>query len=150
MNHSPKDADFKKRVLQSFARQGFMATLKAGITKIDAGFCEITIPYDRSLTQQHGYFHAGVVSTIADNAAGYAAFSLMAPDSSILTVEFKLNLLAPADGTLLIGRSSVLKYGRTLTICRTDVFAKKGNVEKLCAAAQSTLIELKGTSDASS
>src|SRR5882672_4366208 len=100
------------------------------------------IPYDINITQQHSFFHAGIVGTIADNSAGYAAFSLMDKQSSILTVEFKLNLISPADGELLIGRSQVLKNGNTLTICRSDVFIVKAGIEKLCAAAQSTLIEL--------
>lgn len=135
------------KVHTSFSRQAFMKTLNASLHKVEPGFCEIHIPYQESLTQQHGFFHAGVVGTLADNAAGYAAYSMMADTSSILTVEFKLNLLAPADGELLIGRATVLKHGKTLTICRSDVFIVKNGAEKLCAACQSTLIELKDTAD---
>src|SRR5258706_7933350 len=111
------------------------------------GFCEMHIPYNINITQQHSFFHAGIVGTVADNAAGYAAFSLMDKNSSILSVEFKLNLISPADGELLIGRAHVLKYGKTLTICRSDVFIVKDGIEKLCAASQSTLIELRNTPD---
>lgn len=139
---------YELKVRDSFARQQFMKTLNAHLHEVSSGYCEIHLPYDASLTQQHGFFHAGVVATLADNAAGYAAFSLMAETSSILTVEFKLNLLAPADGELLIARATVLKHGKTLTICRSDVYVVKDDIEKLCAACQSTLIELKDTSDA--
>lgn len=124
-----------------------MKLINAKLSKIEPGFCEIHIPSNPNITQQHGFFHAGIVGTVADNTAGYAAFSLMDKNSSILTVEFKLNLISPADGELLIGRSHVLKNGRTLTICRSDVFIVKAGVEKLCAASQSTLIELKDKKD---
>ena len=147
MTFIPKDTDFVNKVKDSFARQKFMGLINAELFKVEPGFCEIHVPYDVNITQQHSFFHAGIVGTIADNAAGYAAFSLMDKNSSILTVEFKLNLVAPADGDLLIGRSNVLKYGKTLTICRSDVFIVKGGVEKLCAASQSTLIELPNRSD---
>lgn len=147
MTFQPKDNDFETRVRASFARQKFMELIRASLVKVEPGFCEIHIPYHSDITQQHSFFHAGIVGTIADNAAGYAAFSLMDKNSSILTVEFKLNLIAPADGEVLIGRSWVLKYGKTLTICRSDVFILKDGAEKLCAASQSTLIELQNKSD---
>ena len=147
MTFTPKDKDFVIKVKDSFARQKFMGLINAELFKIEPGFCEIHVPYNINITQQHSFFHAGIVGTIADNAAGYAAFSLMEKSSSILTVEFKLNLISPADGELLVGRSNVLKYGKTLTICRSDVFVIKGGVEKLCAASQSTLIELQNKSD---
>jgi len=147
MTFIPKDKDFETKVRDSFSRQKFMGLINAKLFKVEPGFCEIHVPYDVNLTQQHSFFHAGIVGAIADNAAGYAAFSLMDKNSSILTVEFKLNLISPADGELLIGKSQVLKYGRTLTICRSDVFIVKGGVEKLCAASQSTLIELPNKSD---
>jgi uncharacterized protein (TIGR00369 family) len=143
----PKDTDFVTKVKDSFARQKFMKLIKARLVKIEAGFCEIHVPFNLNITQQHSFFHAGIVGTIADNAAGYAAFSLMEKNSSILTVEYKLNLIAPADGELLIGKSHVLKYGKTLTICRSDVFIVKSGIEKLCAVSQSTLIELPNKSD---
>lgn len=144
MGFTPKDINFEKRVRESFERQRFMHFIKARLIKVEPGSCEIEVPYDPNITQQHGYFHAGIVGTVADNAAGYAAFSLMDKNSSILTVEFKLNLLSPAEGESLKGRASVIKYGRTLTVCRSDVFIVKGGIEKLCAASQSTLMELPG------
>ena len=147
MKFQAQDERFEERVRSSFERQKFMHLLQANLHTIEPGFCEIRIPYQASLTQQHGFFHAGIVGTIADNAAGYAAFSLMHANSSILTVEFKLNLISPADGVELIGRSNVLKYGKTLSICRTDVFVVKEGVEKLCAASQSTLMELPDRKD---
>lgn len=147
MKFTPKDSNYVARIKNSFERQKFMTLIKAKLSQVNPGFCEIEVPYDLSLTQQHSFFHAGIVGTIADNAAGYAAFSLMDKSSSILTVEFKLNLIAPADGDLLIGRASVLKYGKTLTVCRSDVFVLKEGVEILCAASQSTLIELQNKSD---
>ena len=147
MTFIPKDINFKAKVEDSFARQKFMALIKAKLVKIEPGCCEIHVPFDINLTQQHSFFHAGVVGTVADNAAGYAAFSLMDKNSTILTIEFKLNLIAPADGELLIGRSQVLKYGKTITVCRSDVFIVKSEIEKMCAAAQSTLIELTNKGD---
>jgi len=138
----PKDKDFLSKVRDSFSRQKFMRFIHAELFKVEPGICEIHVPYDENLTQQHSFFHAGIVGTIADNAAGYAAFSLMDKNSSVLTVEFKLNLITPADGELLIGKSHVLKYGKTLTVCRSDIFIRKNGIEKLCAASQSTLIEL--------
>jgi len=147
MNFEPKDPDYINKVKASFDRQEFMKLINSRLVKIEPGFCEIEVPYNLNITQQHGFFHAGIVGTIADNAAGYAAFSLMRPESSILTVEFKLNLISPADGELLIGRSHVLKNGRTLTICRTDVYIVKNGIEKLCAACQSTLMELQNKND---
>ncbi|WP_024770294.1 PaaI family thioesterase [Aquimarina macrocephali] len=147
MKFKPKSATYKKKVKESFERQQFMKLINAQLIDVQPGYCEIHVPYHSSLTQQHGFFHAGIISTIADNAAGYAGFSLMEENSSVLTVEFKINLMAPGDGELLIGKSSVLKNGRTLTICKSEIFIIKNGNEKLCAAAQLTLIELKNSSD---
>ena len=148
MEFKPKTPLFKEKVQESFNRQGFMKYINARLKTVSAGYCEIEIPYHTELTQQHGFFHAGVVGTLADNVSGYAAFSLMDERSSILTVEFKLNLLAPASGELLIAKGSVLKSGRTLTICRAEVFSVNKGKETLCAASQATLIELKDRPDA--
>jgi uncharacterized protein (TIGR00369 family) len=150
MNFTPRDPDFRKKVEESFSRQKFMDFIHASLVDVQAGYCEIHLPYDERLTQQHGYFHAGVIGTLADNTAGYAAFSLMEADSSVLSVEFKLNLLAPGEGDLLIAKSAVLKSGRTLTVCRSEVYVRRNGTEKLCAAAQSTLIELKNSPDTGS
>lgn len=147
MTFNPIDKKYSKRVKDSFDRQNFMKLINAKLADVQPGYCEIHIPYHENLTQQHGFFHAGIISTVADNTAGYAAFSLMNENSSVLTVEFKINLISPADGGLLIGKSKVLKNGRTLTICQSEVFVIKDGKEKLCAVAQLTIIELKNRSD---
>jgi uncharacterized protein (TIGR00369 family) len=143
MQFEPKTKNYKQKVEDSFKLQKFMEFIGAKLIKIEPGFCEIHLPYSENLTQQNGFFHAGIISTLADNAAGYASFSLMEEDSSVLSVEFKLNLISPGIGELLIARANVLKSGRTLTICRADVFILKDGVEKLCAASQATLIQVK-------
>jgi len=142
MNFQPQFPNYKTKVEQSFATQKFMEHIGAEFVDIKPGYCEIHIPFNENLTQQNGFFHAGVIGTLADNVAGYASLSLMKEHSSVLSVEFKLNLMRPADGELLIGKGHVLKYGKTLTVCRADVFIVKDGVEKLCAAAQLTMIEL--------
>jgi uncharacterized protein (TIGR00369 family) len=124
-----------------------MDFIKAKLVEIRPGYCEIHLPYREELSQQHGFFHAGVIGTIADNAGGYAAYSLMPADSTVLTVEYKLNLLSPGNGDLLIGRGQVVKSGRTLTICRSDIVVVKDGRENLCAIATVTLMNLAGKSD---
>lgn len=140
----PSDPDFESRVRGSFARQPFMGFIGAEIVRVEPGLCEIRLPYREELSQQHGFFHGGVVGALADNAAGYAAFSLMGREDSILTVEYKLNLLSPGQGRALLARGVVIKPGRTLTVTHSQVFAVEGEREKLCATAQSTMIALKG------
>jgi uncharacterized protein (TIGR00369 family) len=124
-----------KHVAESFARQGLMKHLGAELTALASGECEIRVRHRGDLTQQHGYFHAGVTASIADSASGYAAYSTMPADSSVLTVEYKINLTAPADGELLIARGRVLRSGRTLKICAADVFVVDGKHEILCATS---------------
>ncbi len=147
MKLEPKTKDYKKKVKDSFECQKFMKFINAQLVDVQPGFCEIHIPYNENLTQQHGFFHAGIISTVADNTAGYAAFSLMDKNSSVLTVEFKINLISPGDGNLLIGKSKVIKNGRTLAVCQSEVFTVKNDKEKLCAVAQLKLIELSNTPD---
>ena len=142
MAFKPQFTKYKAKVEESFAVQKFMEHIGAELVDVQPGYCEIHIPFSEELTQQNGYFHAGVIGTVADNVAGYASLSLMKENSSVLSVEFKLNLMRPADGELLIGKGQVLKYGRTLTVCRADVFIVKDGIEKLCAAAQLTMIEI--------
>ncbi len=150
MQFKPKTANYKQKVTDSFNAQKFMDFIGAELVEVKPGFCEIHLPYHENLTQQNGFFHAGIISTIADNATGYAAFSLMEEDSSVLAVEFKLNLMSPGVGERLVARANVLKSGKTLTICRADVFAVKDGVEKLCAASQATLIQIKNSSETKS
>ena len=147
MSFEPLDSNFEDRIRDSFSRQGFMGFIGAELTDIRPGTCEIQVPYKKELSQQHGFFHAGIIGTLADNSGGYAAFSLMPSDSSILTVEYKLNIMAPGDGELLIARARVLKPGRTLSICRPEVFVVKKGVRTLCATALMTLMALHGRPD---
>jgi len=134
--------EYRFKVEESFASQNFMEHIGAELIDVQPGFCEIHVPFNENLTQQNGFFHAGVISTVADNTAGYASLSLMKEHSMVLSVEFKLNLMRPGAGEKLIGKGQVLKYGKTLTVCRSDVYIVKNGVEKLCAAAQLTMIEL--------
>ncbi len=141
------DPNFEARVRASFGRQAVMHTIGAEMTRVGPGAVTIELPYRRDLTQQHGFFHAGITATIADSAAGYAAYSLFAADSSVLTVEFKINLVAPADGERLIASAQVKKPGRTLTICEFEVVALKGGRRTVCALGLETLICLLGKPD---
>jgi len=147
MDLEARDPNYGERTRASFKRQGFMHHLGANITNVAPGFTEIEAPFAESLSQQHGYFHGGVVATLADVASGYAAFTLLEPNASNVTVEFKLNLLAPAEGTRLIARGSVIKSGKTLTVCQSNVFAVSGSGEKLCATALATFMALPGRAE---
>lgn len=138
------DPNYEQRVRASFARQAVMALIGARMTKVEPGRCTIELPVRDDLTQQHKYVHGGVVGMIADSAGGYAAFTLMPPDAGVLTVEFKINMLAPAKGERLIAVGSVLKPGRTLSIVRADVLALEGGRETLIAAMQQTLMVMHG------
>jgi uncharacterized protein (TIGR00369 family) len=144
----PRYADWEAKVRESFARQTVMATVGARISRISPGFCEIELPYRRDLCQQHGFLHAGITTTIADSAAGYAAFSLMPPGSSVLTVEFKVNLMAPAAGERFLARGAVVKPGRTLTVVDAEVLAVVGGSEKAVAKMLATMMCMEGKSDA--
>lgn len=130
------------RIHDSFNRQGLMATLGARIIRIDSGYVEIELPYSAALTQQHGYFHAAATAAIADTAGGYAALTLMGEKDDVLAVEFKINLLRPAVGERLIACAQVVKPGRTLTVCRIDVFGERsgdaGPVRVLVATMMQT------------
>jgi uncharacterized protein (TIGR00369 family) len=135
-------ADYAERIRAMFAAQPFMQSIGAGIVELAPGSAVIELPHRPDLTQQHGYFHGGVTSAIADNAGGCAAYTLFPPRSEILTVEFKVNLLAPAAGEKLVGVGTVLKSGRTLTVCDLKVYAVAGGGRTLCAVGQQTLIRL--------
>ena len=140
----PADPFFADRVRESFSRQQIMAYLGAYIAEVGPGRCEIRLPFKPELSQQHGYFHGGVIGTIGDSAGGYAAYSLMPEEAGVLTVEYKINLLAPGDGDLLIARGQVLKAGRTLMVSRADVSVIKAGHETPCATLLQTLMTLKG------
>ena len=141
------DPDFAERVRKSFDAQGIMDHIGATLTLIEPGVCEIELPYSDAVSQQHGFFHGGVIGTIADSAGGYAAFGLMDAEDGILTVEYKLNLMAPADGDLLVARGHVVRAGRTLTVARAEVGVVKNGVEVACAAMQQTLMRIVGRAE---
>ncbi|HXN71905.1 MAG TPA: PaaI family thioesterase [Candidatus Acidoferrales bacterium] len=148
--HSKIDAATLQRVRDSFARQGLMKHLGAELTGLSLGECEIRVAHRAELTQQHGYVHAGVTASIADSASGYAAYSTMPADSSVLTVEYKINLVAPAEGKSLVARGRVVRSGKTLKICAADVFVMNGEEEILCATSLSTIMALAGRPDSPS
>ncbi len=137
---TPKDPAFKDRIQASFARQGLMATLGASLAKVEPGAVEITLKPSPAVSQQHGFVHAGAVTSIADSAAGYAALSLMPPGTGVLSAEFKINLTAPAAGDLLRAKGRVIKAGRTLTLAQTEVFAESATGEKLVALLTATMM----------
>jgi uncharacterized protein (TIGR00369 family) len=136
----PIDPQFVSRVRASFARQPMMQTLGATLETVAPGRVEIVLPFRSALTQQHGYLHAGAIATIADSACGYAAYTLMPAGASVLTVEYKINLLAPAVGDWFIARAEVIRAGRTLTVVQADVFASAGGEERRTATMLATII----------
>jgi uncharacterized protein (TIGR00369 family) len=143
----PTDPDYAARVRASFDRQGAMRLIGACLSEVGPGYCRIELPYRPDLTQQHGYIHAGIVSAIVDSAGGYAGFTLFPADSTVLTAEYKLNLLAPAMGERLIAVGEVVKPGRTLVITRGEVHAESGAERTLCAIMQQTLMVMTGKQD---
>ena len=116
-NFKPQNPEFEPMLRESFARQGMMAHIGAEVSSVSPGHCEIRLLYSDDVSQQHGFFHGGVVGTIADTVGGYSAFSLMVARDVIMTVEYKLNLMAPVDGDMLISCGEVIKSGRTLSVC---------------------------------
>ena len=144
----PAFAGYEARVRESFARQGAMKLMGADITEVAPGYCAIALAPRPELAQQHGYLHAGVVSAIVDSAGGYAGFTLFPEDASILTVEFKLNLVAPAKGERIVAEGFVVKPGRTLAITRGEVHAEENGKRTLVALMQQTLMVLRGKADA--
>jgi uncharacterized protein (TIGR00369 family) len=147
MAFEAQDSQFEKRVRASFAHQKFMATLGARLTRIEPGLCEIELDYDQALTQQHGYLHAGVGTSIADSAGGYAAFSLMPADASVLAVEFKVNLMEPARGERFVARGRVVRAGRRLTFCELEVEAWEGKKMRRILQGLQTVMCLPNTPD---
>lgn len=148
----PKNPKFAERVKDSFMRQPFMALLGATMPVIEPGYCEIHMPFRDDLTQQHGFLHGGALASIADSAAGYAAFSLMPADAAPLTVEYKLNIMRPGQGARVEARAKVIKPGRSLTVIQADVYnihvAEDGTErEEISVTSLQTLITLAGRSD---
>lgn len=149
---TPQNPNFAADVRANFARQQVMTVFGASLTHVAPGEVDITMPFRPELTQQDGFLHAGIVTTIVDSACGYAAFSLMPADAAVLTVEYKVNFLAPATGHRLIAQGRVKKPGRTITVCTGDVFMETNGMEtngmetdgatKLVATMQATMITL--------
>ena len=144
----PAFAGYEARVRDSFARQGAMRLIGARIIEVAPGYCAIALTPRPELSQQHGFVHAGIVSAIVDSAGGYAGFTLFPEDASVLTVEFKLNLLAPAKGDRVVAEGFVVKPGRTLAITRGEVHAEEGGKRTLVAIMQQTLMVMRGKADA--
>ncbi len=138
----PRDPHFEARVKASFARQQAMQTLGIEIVDLKAGEIELRMPHLPPYTQQHGFTHAGIIATALDSACGYAAFSLMPADAAVLTVEFKTNLIAPAEGEYFLFRARVVKPGRTITVCDAHAFAIDVGQEKLVATMTGTMMAL--------
>jgi uncharacterized protein (TIGR00369 family) len=134
-----------ERVRQSFFKQAFMSTLGAELTAVGEGVVEIRLPFSSSLTQQDGYLHAGAVTAVLDSACGYAALSVAPADHEVLTVEFKVNLLAPAAGKVFIAKAQVKRAGRKLTVCTADVFALRGDKQKVVATMLATIMAVPTT-----
>src|SRR4029453_13314273 len=143
-SHRASNPSFVEAIRDSFARQSVMQLIGAELRTVEPGVVEISVPFRGDLMQQHGYLHAGIFTTIADSACGYAAFSLMPADAEVLSVEFKVNLLRPAQGTHFVARAEVIKAGRTLTVVRADVhaYSSEGDVQ-LIATMQGTMMSLK-------
>jgi uncharacterized protein (TIGR00369 family) len=140
----PQDADFVARVRASFARQGAMKTIGASLVSVEPGVAMVELPWAEPLTQQHGFLHAGIVATALDSACGYAAFTLMPLDAAVLTIEYKINLLAPARGERFRMEGHVVKPGRTISVVDGKAFAIEGGEEKLIATMNATLMAVIG------
>jgi uncharacterized protein (TIGR00369 family) len=147
MTFKPADPFFENRVRESFTRQRVMTTLGAQFTRVSAGEVDIEMPYRSDLTQQHGYLHAGIVTTVLDSACGYAAFTLIPAGATVLSVEFKTNLLAPAAGELFFARGRVVRAGRSITVCEADGWMRDGGDKKHVALMIATIKILAGRSD---
>ena len=143
------DPHFVERVRASFNRQSAMSLIHATLSVVEHGRTEIHLPHWSGVEQQHGFVHGGVVGMIADSAAGYAAMTVVPASASVLTVEYKMNLVAPADGEQLVARGKVVRPGRTLIVTQAEVFALKDGQETLCALMQQTIMVMHGKSEKS-
>ena len=136
----PRDPDFEAKVRGSFSRQTAMQTLGAVMGRVAPGEVEVEMPCRTDLAQQDGFIHGGIVTAIIDSACGYAALSLSAPDTAVLTVEYKVNFVAPAKGERLLARGEVVRTGATIAVCKGDVLAYDGGEETLVATMLSTMM----------
>jgi uncharacterized protein (TIGR00369 family) len=141
---TPSNATFETRVRASFGKQRLMQTIGAVLEEVAPGRVSVRLPFRDDLTQQHGFLHAGTVAAVADSACGYAALTSMPGDAAVLSIEFKVNMLAPAKGESIVARATVIRAGRTIVVCRADVYACTGDQEKLIAAMQGTMMVVTG------
>jgi len=142
MSLTPQDPEYATRVRLSFGEQRAMSTIGASLGTVGPGAVDVVLPFRDDLTQQDGFVHAGIVAAVADTACGYAAHTLMPAAARVLSIEFKLNLLAPAVGERLEARARVIRAGRTVTVCQADVLAITGKTEKLIATMMGTMMTL--------
>ena len=147
MKDSTPPPGLAERVRASFERQHAMQLIRASLPLVEPGRTEVHVAHWQGIEQQHGFVHGGVVGMIADSAGGYAAMTVVPADASVLTVEYKLNLMAPADGDKLIARAEVVRPGRTLIVTKAEVFAVKDGRETLCALMQQTIMALRGRAE---
>ena len=147
MKDSTPKPGLAERVRASFERQHAMQLIRASLPLVEPGRTEVHVAHWQGIEQQHGFVHGGVVGMIADSAGGYAAMTVVPADASVLTVEYKLNLMAPADGDKLIARAEVVRPGRTLIVTKAEVFAVKDGRETLCALMQQTIMALRGRAE---
>jgi len=142
----PKIEDYEQRVRTSFSKQQVMSLIGAELVKVVPGEVEIHVPFRSDLVQQHGFLHAGIMTTIVDSACGYAAFTLMPAQAEVLTIEYKVNFLAPASGARFVAQGKVLKPGRIITVCTGEVFALSVDKVKLVATMNATMMTVEGRS----
>ena len=139
----PQNLDFERDVRASFDRQAVMKLIGAELVHIATGEIDIELPFRAELTQQHGYLHAGVVTTLVDSACGFAAFTLMPADAAVLTVEFKVNLIAPAEGHTMVARGRVVRAGRNITVCNGEAWMRTTSGEKQVAQMLATMMTVR-------
>ena len=144
MKFTVHDPAYETRVRQSFARQRAMETIGARLVHVAPGEVDIELPFRDDLTQQDGFLHAGIVSTVLDSACGYAAYTLMPPTAGVLSIQFKVNLLAPALGERVIARGRVVRAGRTITVTTGDAFALREGQERHVATMTATMMSVAG------
>ena len=142
-----RNPDFDSVVRDSFSRQPFMREMGVRIKELSPGICELHVDMREGLTQQHGFFHGGLVAALADSAAGYASYSLYPANSTVLTVDYSVNFLRPAQGKLLRARAEVIKSGKTLYVCRADAYTEEDGQSKHCLTGLFTMMCLMGKSD---
>jgi len=141
-NFQPSDTNYESRIRSSFDKQEVMKTIGAKLVKVMPGEVHIEFSFAESLTQQHGYIHAGIITSVVDSACGYAAYTLMPADSEVLTIEYKVNFMSPANGNRFKGIGRVLKPGRNITVCSGDVIAIDEGKEKIIATMLATMISV--------